>query len=127
MRRLGLAAAGWLVPGGVYLLTRRYLQFAVCAAIVCTAVGAGTAMRGSVQWPGPADLHGLDPFTTIVFRGATLAKAMAGLPFLAARSIGPRWDFLTGRVHEFGSALLILAGLVNALAISSALEREPDK
>jgi len=127
MKRLGLAVAGWLVPGGVYLLTRRYLQFAVCAAIVCTAVIGGTALQGSVQWPAPADLRGLDPFTSIVFRGATFAKAMAGLPFLAAQSVGPQWDFLTGRVHEFGSALLILAGLVNALAISSALEREPLK
>jgi hypothetical protein len=34
MRALGLAAFGWLVPGGAYLLMRRYLQFAVFAVLV---------------------------------------------------------------------------------------------
>jgi hypothetical protein len=127
MRRVGLAAAGWFIPGGAYLLTRRYLQFAVFAAIVCTAVAAGIALNGSVQWPAAADLQGLDPFTALIFRGSAFAKALAGLPFLATAWIGPPRNFLSGRTHEFGSTLLILAGLVNTLAASSALEREDQR
>ena len=127
MNRLGLAAAGWFIPGGAYLLTRRYLQFAVFAAIVCTAVVAGMALNGSVQWPAAADLQGLDPFTALIFRGSALAKALAGLPFLALAWIGPQRDFLSGRTHEFGSTLLILAGFLNTLAVSSAIEREEQR
>jgi hypothetical protein len=30
--------------------------------------------------------------------------------------------FLSGRVHEYGNVLLVLAGVLNALAVSSALD-----
>ena len=33
MKAVGLAIFGWLVPGGAYLLMRRYLQFAVFATV----------------------------------------------------------------------------------------------
>jgi hypothetical protein len=31
MKKAALVAFGWLVPGGAYLLMRRYVQFAVFA------------------------------------------------------------------------------------------------
>ena len=122
MRRIGLAAFGWLVPGGAFLLTRRYLQFAVFAVLVCTAFGVGLAMQGAVQWPTAADLQGLDPFTSYMFQAGACAKLLAGAPFLAAAALGGGTDFLTGRIHEYGSTLLLLAGIFNLLAIGSALE-----
>jgi hypothetical protein len=125
MRRVGLAAFGWLVPGGAYLLTRRYLQFALFATIVCAAFGAGLAMQGSVLRPTAAELSGLDPFTSYMFQAGAFAKMLAGAPFLAASLLGPSRDFLAGRVHEYGTTLLLMAGLVNLLAISSAIE-EPE-
>ena len=122
MRRASLAAFGWLVPGGAYLLTRRYLQFGVFAALVCAACGAGVAMQGSVQWPTSAELQGLDPFTSYMFQAGALAKMLAGAPFLVVSWFGPSRDFLAGRAHEYGSTLLLLAGLFNLLGISGALE-----
>ena len=122
MKRAGLAAFGWLVPGGAYLLTRRYLQFGAFAAIVCAAFGAGIAMQGAVQWPTAQELSGLDPFTSYLFQAGALAKMLAGAPFLAASWMGAGDGFLAGRVHEFGTTLLLLAGIVNVMAISSALE-----
>jgi hypothetical protein len=122
MKRVGLAAFGWLVPGGAYLLTRRYLQFALFAAIVCSAFGAGLAMQGSAQWPTAAELSGLDPFTSFLFQAGACAKMMAGAPYLAASLLGPERGFLAGRAHEYGSTLLLVAGLFNVLAISSAVE-----
>jgi len=124
MRRVGLAAFGWLVPGGAYLLKRRYLHFAVFAAIVCAAFGAGLAMQGAVKLPTPAELSGLDPFTSYLFQAGAFAKMLAGAPFLAASMLGAERGFLAGRVHEYGSTLLLLAGLFNVLAISSAIEEE---
>ena len=123
MRRVGLAAFGWIVPGGAYLLTRRYLQFAVFAGLVCTAFGAGMAMQGSVAWPTPAELSGLDPFTSFLFQAGAWAKALAGAPFLTASLFGAERGFIEGRVHEYGSTLLLMAGIFNVLAISSALEK----
>ena len=122
MRRIGLAAFGWLIPGGAYLLTRRYLQFAVFALIVCSAFSAGLAMQGSVQWPTAAQLSGLDPFTRVVFQAGTFAKMLAGGPFLAASMAGTPGNFLAGRAHEYGSTLLLMAGLFNLLAIYGAIE-----
>jgi len=122
MRRVGLAVLGRLVPGGAYLLTRRYLQFAVFAAIVCTAFGAGLAMQGSVLRPTAAELSGLDPFTSYMFQAGAYVKVLAGAPFLAASMLAPSRDFLAGRMHEYGSTLLLMAGLFNLLAISSAIE-----
>ena len=122
MRRVGLAAFGWLVPGGAYLLTRRYLQFAVFAVIVCTAFGAGLWMQGSVMRPTAAELQGLDPFTSYMFQAGAFAKMLAGAPWLAASWFGASRDFLAGRAHEYGSTLLLMAGIFNVLAISSAIE-----
>ena len=128
MRRIGLAAFGWLVPGGAYLLTRRYLEFAGFALLVGTTFGAGMAMQGAIRWPTAAELQGLDPFTSYLFQAGACAKLLTGAPFLAATLLGAGPDFLTGRVHEYGSTLLLLAGIFNLLAISSALEthRESD-
>ena len=125
MKRVGLAAFGWLVPGGAYLLTRRYLQFAVFAALVSTAFGTGLAMQGSVRWPTPTELQGLDPFTSYAFQAGAFAKMLSGAPFLAASILAPSRDFLAGRAHEYGTTLLLVAGLFNLLAISSAIE-EPE-
>jgi hypothetical protein len=122
VKQVGLAAFGWLVPGGAYLLTRRYLQFAFFAVVVCSTFAAGLALQGGLQWPQPADLQGIDTFTAVVFRAGAAAKLLAGFPALIGLMTGSAHTFLEGRVHEFGTALLTLAGLFNLLAISNALE-----
>jgi hypothetical protein len=102
MSALLLAAFGWLVPGGAYLLMRRYLQFAVFAFVVTATFAAGLALQGGCGWPQPA--------------------ALAGAPYLIACLIGSSGSFLSGRLHEYGTTLLMMAGLFNALAVSSALD-----
>jgi hypothetical protein len=122
MKAVGLAVFGWLVPGGAYLLMRRYLQFAVFAVLVSTTFAAGLALHGGLQWPQPAELQGLDGFTVLLFKGGALAKVLAGLPCLLALLFDGARSFLDGRLHEYGTTLLVLAGLFNLLAISNALE-----
>jgi hypothetical protein len=122
MSRLALAAFGWLIPGGAYLLMRRYLQFAVFAVVVCAAFGAGLALQGGRGWPSPADLDGVDGLTALNFRAGALARMLAGGPYLIARIFGGAGNFLDGRLHEYGAALLSMAGVVNVLAVSSALD-----
>jgi hypothetical protein len=122
MKTLALAVFGWLVPGGSYLLMRRYLQFALFAAVILTTFAAGLALHGGLQWPQPADLQGLDVFTVLIFKSAAAAKLLAGSPFLLALFFDGSHSFLDGRLHEYGTTLLILAGLFNLLAVSNALE-----
>ena len=122
MSAVGLAIFGWLVPGGAYLLMRRYLQFAVFAVLVATTFGAGLALHGGLQWPQPADLQGLDTFTILSFKAGAFAKLLAGGPSLLALLFDGPHGFLDGRLHEYGTALLVLAGIFNLLAVSNAVE-----
>lgn len=122
MKTVGLGLSGWLVPGGAYLLTHRYLQFVGFFILISTAVAAGIAMQGATQWPHSGELRGLDGFTGLFFQAGALARWLAGGPLLAAEWLGASHSFLSGCVHEFGTALLSLAGVLNVLAISNALE-----
>jgi len=125
MNPVVLAAFGWLVPGGTYLLKRRYLQFAGFALVISAAVIAGVLLGGSCQWPQPAELAGLDSFTARAFRAGALSKVLAGGPYLAARIFGGP-GFLEGRLHEYGTTLLMMAGLFNVLAVASAFDLGKD-
>ena len=127
MSALLLAIFGWLVPGGAYLLMRRYLQFGVFAFLVLTAFGAGLALQGGCRWPEPAELAGLDGFTALVFKTGAFAKLVAGGPYLAAWFFDGSSAFLSGRLHEYGSALLLMAGLFNLLGVSSALDLRKER
>ena len=122
MKKLGYAVFGWLVPGGAFLLMRRRAQFAGFAVLVWASFGLGIALQGGYQWPHPAELQGLDGFTAWLFEAGALVKLLAGGPILVAQFLGASHGFLEGRVHEYGTTLLALAGLFNLLGISNALE-----
>ncbi|HSU68267.1 MAG TPA: DUF6677 family protein [Tepidisphaeraceae bacterium] len=122
-----LAGFGWLVPGGAYLLMRRYLQFAVFAFVVCASFAAGILLQGNAAWPQPAELTGLDGFTAVLFRAGAFAKALAGGPYLASLLSSAPGTFLESRLHEYGSTLLVMAGAFNVLAISSALDLKKER
>jgi hypothetical protein len=122
VKAVGLAVAGWVVPGGAYLVQRRYAQFAAFGILVSITFSAGLALRGGCQWPQPAELRGLDSFTALLFQAGAVAKLLAGGPFLLAQLFGVSSSFLEGRLHEYGTTLLALAGLFNLLAVSDAIE-----
>lgn len=117
-----LAAFGWLVPGGAYLLTRRYLQAALFACVVTAAFVAGVILQGGAAWPSPAELDGVDSFTALIFKAGALGRFLAGGPYLMNALFGGSGSFLNSRLHEYGSTLLVMAGAFNVLAISSALD-----
>ncbi|MGA7238789.1 MAG: DUF6677 family protein [Bryobacteraceae bacterium] len=123
MKKVAMVVFGWLVPGGAYLLMRRYLQFAVFGSAVTAAVVAGVALRGGSGWPRPEELAGVDGFTALLFQAGAAAKFLAGAPFLAVSAIVNAGGLLSSRVHEYGNVLLIMAGVMNALGVSSALDQ----
>jgi hypothetical protein len=122
-----LIAFGWLAPGGTYLLMRRYTQFALFAGAVWLAFGVGIALHGVPGWPRAEELAGLDGFTALLFQLGGAGQALAGAPYLLARAFGSPEPFLAGRLHEYGATLLVFAGALNVLAISSAIDLQKER
>jgi hypothetical protein len=122
MKSAATAAFGWLVPGGAYLLARRYLQFAVSLALVSVSTAAGLALRGANLWPRPDELQGLDGVSIAMAHAGALARTLAGGPYLLARACDYSQSFLNGQTHEYGTTLLVLAGLFNLLALVDGME-----
>ena len=115
-------ALGWVLPGGAYLRARRYVQFAIALTMVCAATVAGIALHGASLWPAADELQGLDGLATRMAQGGALVRLLAGGPYLLARLFHYSQTFLAGETHEYGSTLLVLAGLFNLLAIADALD-----
>jgi len=122
MKAIGMAAFGWLVPGGAYLLRRRYLQFGIALGLVLGATAAGMALHGGNLWPQAAELQGLDGFTAGLATAGGVVKLLAGGPYLLARLCDYSQTFLSSQTHEYGTTLLVLAGVFNVLAVADGLE-----
>jgi hypothetical protein len=121
------AVFGWLVPGGAYLLARRYLQFAAAISLVCCATVAGIALHGANLWPQAGELQGLDGFTAGMAQAGAWAKLLAGAPYLLARLGHYSQTFQNGQTHEYGTTLLVLAGLFNLLALADGWQLRKEK
>lgn len=117
-----VAALGWLVPGGGYLLLGRTRQFALFLLLVSGAFGVGLALHGGNLWPQSGELQGVDGFTALLAQAGTLMKILAGGPYLVAWLFDYSQSFIHGRLYEYGTMLLIVAGLLNLLAVTDALE-----
>ena len=127
MRTALMAAAGWILPGGAHLMQRRYGRAAILAVVVCGMFAAGVAINGVASWPTQQDLEGLDGASKLLARAGWAAKAMAGGPFLVLRASGEPGDFASGFVHEYGTKLLVMAGLLNLLALVDALGQKEER
>ena len=127
MKTVGSALFGWLVPGGAYLLARRYWQFAISLTIVCIATVAGVALQGANLWPQANELQGIDGLAVGMAKAGALARMLAGAPYFLTRLAHYSQSFLNGQTHEYGTTLLALAGLFNLLALTDALERRKAK
>jgi hypothetical protein len=115
-----MIVAGWLVPGGGYLLSKRYAQFAIFLTLICGVFAAGLALHGGNAWPRAEDLQGLDGLSARIAQAGALAKALAGGPYLIAAMLGDIHTYTQGRIHEYGTTLLSMAGILNVLALLDA-------
>ncbi|HTS31143.1 MAG TPA: DUF6677 family protein [Bryobacteraceae bacterium] len=117
-----LALLGWLLPGGGYLLIGRRFQFALSLLLVSVAFAIGIVLQGGLLWPQAGELQGLDGFTTLLAQASALMKTLAGGPYLLARFFDYSPGFLDGRLHEYGTVLLVVAGVLNMFALADAWE-----
>jgi len=122
MNKWILGGVGWLLPGGGYLLTRRYAQFATTFGLICGTFLTGISLQGGGLSIAPGELNGVDGFTALVAQAGVAGKALVGVPFLLARAFYPHQAYLEGRLHEYGTTLLLFAGIMNLLALADAFE-----
>jgi hypothetical protein len=122
IRSAAIGFLSWLLPAGGYLFERRYAQFAASFALICGAFLAGIALQGGGLWIGPGELDGLDGFTSLIARAGVLGKALAGAPYVLTLLLFQSPSYVEGRLHEYGTVLLLCAGIMNILALADAFE-----
>lgn len=110
-------ALAWLVPGGGHLLLKRtgravLLMSAITAMFLC-----GLIMRGAMFSPQSGDL-----LTTLINTGGFLGDLASGILYLLSVWLGYNQPDMPGAVHDYGSKFLVVAGLLNVLAMVDAFE-----
>ena len=112
-----IAVVAWLVPGGGhFLLSRRGRGAIICGAVLLT-FALGLLMRGPMFQPRTGDL-----LTTLIQFGGFIGDLASGLLYLLSVWLGYSQPDVAGHVHDYGSKLLVAAGLLNILAIVDAWE-----
>ena len=103
----------WWMPG---------TAIALFLVLVSGMFAAGVALQGGFLWPGAEELQGSDALTVLMMKAGTALKLLAGGPYLLAAWCGYAQTALGGRLHEYGTTLLTMAGLLNLLAMADAWE-----
>jgi hypothetical protein len=103
--------AAWLVPGLGHIIQKRYIRGALLMAAIFTMFFAGLGMQGKVYSFNTGDLLDILGFVGDVGVGALyfLAKIM---------------DWGVGNIHravaDYGTKYIVVAGLLNIVAIVDA-------
>ena len=110
-------ALGWLVPGGGHFLLKRtgrgiLLLVAITSMFVC-----GLMMRGYMFQPQTGDL-----LTTLINVGGFIGDLAGGILYLLSVWLGYSQMDVAGHVHDYGTKFLVVAGLLNILAMVDAFE-----
>lgn len=112
-----VAIVAWLIPGGGHFLLSRRGRGAVIFGAVLLTFAFGLLMRGPMFQPKTGD-----PLTTAIQVGGFIGDLASGLLYLLSVWLGYSQPDAPGHVHDYGSKLLVAAGLLNILAIVDAWE-----
>jgi hypothetical protein len=114
---LPAVAVGWIVPGGGHFLLKRNLRGMILSGTVTLLFVLGLMMRGSLFSPQTGDL-----FTTVMNCGGWIGDLMAGVLYLLAVWMGYAQPDSAGLAHDYGTKFLVIAGILNVLAMVDAFE-----
>lgn len=109
---------GWLIPGGGHLLLGRRVRGLLLMASALLAFVAGVLMRGPLFQPS----GGADVLSRLIQYGGFLGDLAVGLPYLIVSFMGYAPPDSASHVADYGSKLIVAAGLLNILAIVDAYE-----
>ncbi len=103
--------AAWLVPGLGHILQRRYIRGVLLMASIFTMFFVGLGMQGKVYSFNTGDLLDILGF---------VGDVGTGLLYIAARAM----DWGIGNIHravaDYGTKYIVVAGLLNVIAIVDA-------
>jgi hypothetical protein len=112
-----IVAFAWIVPGGGHLLLKRSTRAALIFGSVFVSFIAGLLLRGYLFEPQTGDL-----FTTLIYCGGFVGNLASGFLYLLATGLGYVEPDAAGHVHDYGTKLLVCAGLMNILGMVDAFE-----
>ena len=108
----------WLIPGsGHFLLGRRWRAVIVFATVLLPFI-LGLLMRGPMFQPTSAG----DVLSRAIQWGGLIADLANGLPYFLAVWFGYAPPDVATHTCDYGSKLLVAAGLLNILAVVDAYE-----
>jgi hypothetical protein len=103
--------AAWLVPGLGHIIQRRYIRGVLLMASIFTMFFVGLGMQGKVYSFNTGDLLDILGF---------VGDVGTGLLYIAARAM----DWGIGNIHravaDYGTKYIVVAGLLNVIAIVDA-------
>lgn len=106
------------MPGSGHLLLRRYGRAAIVFVTVAVAFGIGLLVHGPMFHPG----SGGDVLSRIIQYGGFIGDLCNGLFYFLANWFGYAAPDVAGYGPDYGSKLLVAAGLLNVLAMVDAYE-----
>jgi len=110
-------ALAWLIPGSGHFLLGRRGRGAIIFATVLVTFTLGLLMRGPLFQPGGADL-----LSRLIQFGGFVGDVASGFFYFLAIWLGYSQPDVAGHTPDYGSKLLVAAGLFNILAIVDAYE-----
>ncbi|HUI84529.1 MAG TPA: DUF6677 family protein [Candidatus Binatia bacterium] len=103
--------AAWLLPGLGHIIQRRWIRGLLLMVAICGMFFAGLGMQGKVYAPNTGDLLDILGF---------VGDLCTGLLYFAARIM----DWGIGNIHravaDYGTKYIVVAGLLNIIAIVDA-------
>ena len=110
-------ALAWLIPGGGHFLLKRTGRAALLLAAITSMFVCGLMMRGAMFQPASGDL-----LTTLINTGGFVGDLSSGILYLMSVWLGYNQPDTAGAVHDYGTKFLVVAGLLNILAMVDAFE-----
>jgi hypothetical protein len=110
-------ALGWLIPGGGHFLLKRTGRGVLLLVAITSMFVCGLLMRGAMFQPQTGDL-----LTTLINVGGFVGDLAGGILYLLTVWLGYSKVDMAGHVHDYGTKFLVVAGLLNILAMVDAFE-----
>ncbi len=111
-------ALAWIIPGSGHFLLGRRGRAAIVFATVLIPFILGLLMRGPMFQPTSTG----DVLSRAIQWGGMLADLATGLPYFLAVWFGYAPPDVATHTCDYGSKLLVAAGLLNILAVVDAYE-----
>ena len=102
---------GWLIPGGGHLLLRRYGRGVLLLVSVVAMFLIGLGMQGRIYKPNGGDILDILGF---------VGDVGSGLLYFIARAMDWGNVMAANAAADYGKTFLIVAGLLNFIAVADA-------